>query len=214
MQTFKTDKAAKEFALLTVGGLTGTSKMPCRSYSIPAVKCKVGALLRKVENSVCSKCYALKGNYPFPNVQKAMARRFRAINKPNWVADMTATIGHFESDYFRWHDSGDLQSVQHLIDIAQIARNLQHIKFWLPTREYQIVRGYLATGGKIPRNLIIRLSAHMIGQKPGARIRGCTYSTVDTSGGFDCLAPSQNGECRDCRACWSKKVKTVNYHKH
>jgi len=43
--------------------LTRTSKMPGLSYSLPAWECKTGSKLRKVKNSVCSACYALKGNY-------------------------------------------------------------------------------------------------------------------------------------------------------
>ena len=59
----------------TGGGFSRPSKMPCPAYSIPASLCKVGGKLRKVEGSVCGKCYAMKGNYNYPAVRAALARR-------------------------------------------------------------------------------------------------------------------------------------------
>ena len=49
-------------AIKITEGFTRTSKMPGLSYSLPAWECKTGSKLRKVKNSVCSMCYALKGN--------------------------------------------------------------------------------------------------------------------------------------------------------
>ena len=52
------------------GGLTYTTKMPGPSYNTPASRCQVGSALRKIPGSVCSSCYALKGNYKrFPKVE-------------------------------------------------------------------------------------------------------------------------------------------------
>ena len=60
--------------------LTRTSKMPGLSYSLPAWECKTGSKLRKVKNSVCSACYALKGNYTrYKNIKIAQYRRLAAI---------------------------------------------------------------------------------------------------------------------------------------
>lgn len=99
-----------------VGSLSEPSKMPCRGYSLPADQCKVGSLLRKIKGSTCSGCYAMRGNYRFPDPQRAMKFRLRAIKRPGWVADMTELISRKEkSGYFRWHDSGDLQSPEHLL---------------------------------------------------------------------------------------------------
>jgi len=55
-----------------VGGLSETYKMPCKSYNIPAELCITGSKLRKINNSVCSDCYACKGRYNFGNVQNAL----------------------------------------------------------------------------------------------------------------------------------------------
>ena len=60
-----------------------------------------------------------------------------------------------------------LQSIKHLQAINTIARALPDIKFWLPTREYKIVKSFIDEGFEIVDNLTIRLSAYF---KPSATI--------------------------------------------
>jgi len=122
-----------------VGTLSAPSKMPCYSFSIPAKRCITGMKLRNVKGSICSSCYALKGRYVFDNVQNALENRFQKLNHSNWVQLMAQLIAKKEkSGFFRWHDSGDLQSVVHLHKICEVAKMLPNIKFWLPTREFSI----------------------------------------------------------------------------
>ena len=59
-------------ALQAVGGLGKPSKMPWWSWSISATECITGSKLAEVEGTVCSGCYALKGNYRFANVVLAV----------------------------------------------------------------------------------------------------------------------------------------------
>jgi hypothetical protein len=210
-----------------VGGLSKPSKMPGYAYFTPAVSCMVGTLLSRVKGSVCGSCYAKKGRYVFPNVIRAMERRLKAIKKPGWAEYMVALLRKkysklpFDRRVFRWHDSGDIQSFEHLKSIIEIAKMLPEIRFWLPTREWAIIRDYLDCGGNfIPNNLAIRLSTAMIGQPyeavrnyQGARIQ---WSTVgyDGKGAFQCPAYSQGGKCETCRACWDTSIHSVNYAKH
>lgn len=63
-----------------IGTLSQPSKMPCYGFSISARRCNVGQRLAKVKGSVCAGCYALKGNYMFPVVQKALEKRYNGIN--------------------------------------------------------------------------------------------------------------------------------------
>ena len=106
-----------------VGGLSAPSKMPCHGYSIPARRCITGSKLAKVPGSVCAGCYALKGRYLFGNVQSALERRFASLENPEWVDAMVIAITHFEkSGFFRWHDSGDIQSLIHLEKIVSICQ--------------------------------------------------------------------------------------------
>jgi hypothetical protein len=137
------------------------------------------------------------------------------MHDPRWIDAMVFLIKHYNEGYFRWHDSGDLQSIAHLEMIAHVAKRTPHTTHWLPTREYGIVRDWLKLCKK-PKNLNIRLSAHMIdGPLPewGFKL-GCTVSGVTSSDDFTCPAPFQGNNCGDCRACWDPKVKVVTYHKH
>ena len=204
-------------AIEYVGGFSAPSKMPCHGFSIPARYCKTGQKLRNVADTICSKCYALKRRYAFPNVQNAPERRFAALKNELWVQAMTIGIRGIESSgYFRWHDSGDIQDLDHLDKIVQVARNLPEIKFWLPTREFSMVAAWKRRNGALPENLTIRLSALKINGAPPATIAkllGLVTSGV-TKSGFNCPAPSQGNKCLTCRACWDKNVPNVNYKLH
>ena len=204
-------------ALEVVGGLSSPSKMPCYGYSIPANRCPLGSKLRLVEGSICSKCYALKGRYVFPNVVAALERRFSSLSNPDWVAAMVYLIRTRKMEFFRWHDAGDIQSVSHLQAIASVARQTPACKHWLPTREFKTVSDYLSANSK-PENLTVRLSALMFdGPAPErmARRLGLVCSGANSKGKVStCPAPKQQGECRDCRACWDKDVFMVSYKQH
>lgn len=203
----------KTEAKLIAHTLSNPSKMPCKSYSLPIEACITGSKLRKIPGSVCSKCYAGKGCYQFASTKKAVAKRLESITKPNWSKAMVSLIGN--SRYFRWHDSGDLQGLDHLQRIIQVAKATPHTKHWLPTKEIGMVRDYVNDGNEIPTNLTIRVSAPMIDSRPLAdqghpQVKTCRSVTA----GHDCPAPEQNGECRDCRRCWDTNVNDVAYLMH
>ena len=203
-------------ALETINGFSKPSKMPCHSWSIPAKDCKTGSKLAKVEGSVCADCYAMSGFYRMGNVKSCLEKRFESLSNPKWEEAMTVAISGSEgSGFFRWFDSGDIQSLAHLKQLAQIAKNLPSIKFWLPTKEYGIVTEYLKEN-ELPENLTIRLSGFMVdGPAPIALASrlGLVTSTV-ASKDFTCPANSQGNKCLSCRACWDKGVSNVAYKHH
>ena len=212
----------KNQASAIVGGLTQTSKMPCKSYSLPTIACQTGYKMAQVKGSVCASCYADKGFYKIyqATIEPAQMARFASLVDPLWVDSMVNLIG--SDQYFRWHDSGDIQSLEHLENIAQVARLTPKCKHWLPTREYGMVKDYIAKHGRngIPANLVVRLSA-MYPDRPVIvpvslqSVPGIAKSNVHTEKpiGSDCNASKQNGECRDCRKCWNRKT-TVSYAMH
>ena len=203
-----------------VGGLSKPSKMPGLSYGTPAKDCIIGSILRQRAGSVCSKCYAHKGMYVFPNVRAAQQNRLDIMlaDLDAWRKNMTELLSRKYAKkkgpdaVFRWHDSGDLQSLSHLEAIVQIAKDLPGIAFWLPTKEYKLVREFVSRN-VLPDNLVIRVSAPMIGAAP-APIPGTVSSTVGADHGQDCPAYTQEGKCGDCRACWNPNVASVNYPQH
>ena len=101
-------KEAKEIT----GGLSKPGKMPEGSYNLPAAACQTGAKLALIEGTPCHGCYALKGRYNFSNVQQALRRRLKSLMHPRWTEAMTVLVKG--KKHFRWHDSGDIQSVAHL----------------------------------------------------------------------------------------------------
>jgi hypothetical protein len=212
-------KEAKEIT----GGLSAPSKMPGPSYNLPAPACITGSKLVNVIDSVCEGCYALKGRYNFPNVKAALARRLASLGHPDWIAAMIVLIKG--EPVFRWHDSGDLQSPEHLKAIFEVCKATPETRHWLPTREARFLR--LMDPEVLPKNLIIRFSSHMINQGPVSWWPWT--STVVTPRPFwklglwfnklfrikgKCFASIQGNKCLSCRACWNRDVKNVTYPKH
>ena len=190
-----------------VGGLSKPSKMPGWSIGLPAKECKTGGKLQKVKGSVCYDCYALKGCYVFKVVQQAQYRRLAAIKDPQWVEAMAHLINSKRPRVFRWHDSGDVQDLEHLQKIYEVCRLTPSKRHWMPTREAWI-KAHLQ---EKPDNLVIRLSSPMVDQGPVTSWPNT--STVVTSGA-SCPAPKQNNECGSCRQCWDSSIKNISYGKH
>ena len=213
-------------ALEVAGTLGFPAKMPGTAYGISAKACITGAKLAKVEGSVCHGCYALKGNYLYPSIGISHETRLAGLSNPLWTAAMVTLLNHahergrgrkgpIASGWHRWHDSGDLQSVEHLTKICAVAAMTPKIRHWLPTRELGIVKAYQAKGGIVPSNLVIRVSATMVdGDATQVWPTTSGVHNAKRAKGRTCPAPAQEGKCGDCRACWNPKVKHVSYHLH
>lgn len=204
----------KKEALAVVGGLSNPSKMPGYSYGIPAKECKTGSKLRKVAGSVCEVCYALKGMYVFPVVKEAQYRRLESLKDDRWVDAMVRLI--MGEKVFRWHDSGDLQSLGHLWMIVQVCKRTSLTKHWLPTKEKAIVAEYRRLYGDFPSNLVIRVSAPMIGTRLQLTENITHTSSVGKPlhGAEICEAYTREGKCGDCRKCWDSQVVDICYPQH
>ncbi len=210
---------------LIVGGLSRPTKLPGWAFGLSPETCVTGSRLRSVPGTVCSECYASKDAYLWSSVRAANRRRDRllqrALTSPEarerHLAAFVRLLSRLRYPYFRWHDSGDLQSADHLALICDVASRTPRVHHWLPTREYGMVRDYLAKGGAIPDNLSVRLSAHMCNQVlPAAAVpRGCTSSGVYADLGLapEYRCPARAGmPCPDgCRACWDREVPLVTY---
>ena len=198
-------KTSEAWAL--VGGLSKPSKMPGWAIGIPAAECKTGKKLRQIKNSVCEGCYALKGCYVFKVVQEAQYKRLEAINHPEWVLAMATLINSKKPDVFRWHDSGDVQDVDHLEKIFEVCKLTPTKRHWMPTREAWI-KDHMH---KAPANLVVRFSSPMIDQGP---VKSWANTSTVSTKSRSCPAPDNNNECGDCRACWDPLVKNIEYGKH
>ena len=205
-----------EKALFIIGGsLSKPSKMPGWSIGLPAKECKTGSKLRHVKDSVCYDCYALKGCYVFKVVQDAQYRRLAAITGDKWVEAMAHLINSKKPDVFRWHDSGDVQDLDHLKKIYAVCRLTPGKRHWLPTREAWIKKHLYDK----PDNLVIRFSAPMVNQR--AHASWPNSSSVITKdqpwfGATSIVCPSskQGNQCLDCRQCWNPDIKNISYIAH
>ena len=197
----------KKEANKITGGLSAPGKMPEGAYNIPASACQTGQILALVEDTPCNKCYALTGRYRFPNVKAALARRLASLMHPRWTEAMTVLVKG--KKHFRWHDSGDIQSVEHLKKIFEVCKLTPSTQHWLPTRETGMLK--LMDPDIVPTNLIIRLSGHMI---DGKNSTFWPWTSSVSSQAKTCPALDQGNSCRDCRACWDRKVANVTYPKH
>ena len=142
-----------------------------------------------------------------PIQKAAMERRLKSLNHPRWTEAMTVLVKG--KKHFRWHDSGDIQSVAHLKKIFEVCNNTPGTMHWLPTQERKLLA--IIDPEVLPKNLLIRLSNAKNNTHPGKLWP--YWSTVVDSGG-DCPASRQGNQCGDCRRCWSRDVKHVTYPKH
>jgi len=227
-----------------IGSLGFPSKMPGTSYGLPAKACITGAKLALVAGSACAICYALRDRSTWTNPRKAQAKRLASIANPLWTAAMIRLLNHLhdkpyircdlgytgvrlqrvggqrwrknETGFHRWHDSGDLQSVEHLAAICEVARQTPRIKHWLPTQELGIVARFLRDGGKIPENLVIRVSGIMLDDdaRRGWPHTSSVYTKLSPAGSYVCPSMSQDHRCGSCRACWSPEIPHVAYEAH
>jgi hypothetical protein len=212
------------------------SKMPGSSWAIPTTTCKIGSKLADVLGSVCHGCYAKKSERMYPSVRQGWgdnylkATRMIAEHPDRWAAAMAFQVKHLATKsgepWHRWFDSGDLQSVEMLAALVLVCKLTPDIRHWLPTREAGIVKQWRAAGGRVPSNLVIRLSSTMVGDPPR---NAPNTSTVHRHGeqhfGHECPSTSKKHRrlnkknpgkpfCGPCRACWDSNVSNVSYPLH
>ncbi len=225
-------KKLREAAKIVVS-FSYPSKLPCPSYNLPARACITGAILAKQPGTICSGCYALHGFDGLPNQEEIQYKRLAAIKTYGikWAHAMADIINYYNLAYFRWHASGDIQSVNHLFLINEIAWKTPNTKYWLATREWGMVRKFIQDYKQtIAPNLKpgIVLSATKFDQGPPialAKDLGVRASGVSSLGNHTCMA-SENpievrngrhtqtfGHCGSCRNCWEGE-QVVIYKRH
>ena len=201
--------------------LSRTSKLPGPSWSLPAWFTCPGARSDDGEPvEACSKCYALQGRYNFPSVREARNRNRADWQRSAWVDEMVKLIEPHR--FFRWFDSGDIYSkrlAQKMLVICAMTPDTQH---WIPTRSWKIpsIAPVLSALNTLP-NVVVRQSEDRIDHGPWT-VPGEHRSMIVTKpddyepgyGRVLCTAYRRQGKCGPCRACWSKRIHTVQYPIH
>ena len=199
-------------ALRTVGGLSDPRAMPELAWSLPARACRAGSRLAAVPGTACSVCYAKKGHYSLPAVQRALERRLAALDDPRWEAAMEKCVDELVERWFRWFDSGDVQGTGHYRAILRVAARTTRVSHWLPTQERRLVKR--AGVAAVPENLVVRISGARIDGPPD---KGWPWAGAVVSDKADatCVKHLHGGCCPPtCRACWDRGVALVKSPKH
>ena len=199
--------------------LSNASKMPCKSWSLPAIVSCPGAHNKgHFRVPACAGCYATRGRYKFGKVKDVREHNMEDWKRSGWVDAMVKAIG--KAKWFRWFDSGDVCSADLAKKIYEVIRQTPNCEHWLPTRSYKIpaIRDILNWVAVLP-NVTVRLSSDSV---TGERISGKYTSTIIQSaedfipskGYALCRAFERKGKCGSCRACWSKDIHTIAYIAH
>lgn len=208
--------------------LSDPSKLPCKSYSLPAGETCTGSVDKHGNIKLsCINCYAQKGNYRWKNT-----KALREFNRQNWrdtqwVNEISDMLNESKDDVFRWFDSGDIYHPKLAEKIYKVMKGTSNTQHWLPTQSYSNpkVLPWLQKMSKLP-NVMVRYSS---GQTNGGflnqhgstivqleQVRNGTVSEKihvckvykDKQTGYDVR------QCGDCRKCWSKEVPIVAYVQH
>ena len=200
--------------------LSQTSKMPCPSISLDAELCKTGSKLAKHEGTVCNSCYALKGNYRFKSVKKSMENRLKFMNSSEFIPKMVSLLDIYR--WFRWFDSGDIQSQKMGENIIAICELTPWCNHWIPSKEYKWWKD-IKNNKDEPSNAIVRISTPSHNNKPikNFKYTSTTFEYKNNNPGytgFECAAHKNKKlygkyECGDCRACWNKDISNIAYPK-
>ena len=204
-------------AITIAGTPSNTSKMPGKSIGLSAFSCKTGAKLAQIPGSVCSKCYALKGFYRMPSVAKANDKREAGLSNPQWIEAMVVIINHsasFAVPEWRWFDSGDIQSMDHLMMIVEVAKRTPMIKHWAPTKIDQAPVKGRANTSTVSSSVDVKYAGHRCEayrtDKSGTIVSHEEHHAMDRKE----RKTRDFGHCGSCRKCWSADIDNVDYLQH
>lgn len=193
--------------------ISKTSKMrvngkPVKSFSLPAGASCPGSK----DAEVCKSCYAKSGFYHMPVVKNVREHNKEVYKTPEFVDNMVKIIG--KDKYFRFFDSGDIETPVLAKKIYEIIKATPNTKYWLPTRCDTIPRiNCIINDIKTLPNVAVRLSANNLGlSKPErdgvnsyvinpsdiseAKANGINICPVTTPG-------STQKSCDSCTLCYT-----------
>lgn len=164
----------------------------------------------------CRGCYATQGNYRYPNVRAPRVENREDWQRDGWVSDMVAELAR--DKYFRWFDSGDVYAIGLARKILEVMRLTPWCRHWLPTRMYKFSKfvPVLNAMHALP-NVVVRPSSDAVDGTFTAGVHGSCIvpeGQKTPKGARRCNAPTHDGKCSGCRACWSKSVPVVAYVAH
>jgi hypothetical protein len=200
-----------------------TSKLDgVRSWSLQARETCPGSIDADTGMLVpaCEGCYAVGGNYRFPNVKAPRIENRADWQRDSWADEMVAELTGNGDRWFRWFDSGDLYAMGLARKVLEVMTRTPSVQHWLPTRMHKFpkFRGVLAQMQALP-NVMVRFSSDAVDGTYTAGVHGsCIAPTLDAARSLPdvhaCHAPANDGKCGSCRACYDKAIPVVAYTAH
>lgn len=204
--------------------LSSTSKMPCKSLSLPIEETCVGRyeLSSKTLKEICEECYAGKGAYNWPNSVNLKTHNLAETKKHDFVPDMINLL--YKMDYFRWFDSGDVENEIMLEKLYQVCLETPHTKHWVPTKSRDLFDQYLWETLEALPNVKVRFSSPSKNGKydnihgstaisDKSQLDGNLFLCKAKSVGFKKNGKPNPKKCHNCRACWHN-TRPIAYEVH
>lgn len=188
-----------------------------RSWSLQALDTCPGSIANNGELvAACQGCYAVGGNYRFPNVKAPRVFNKEDWKREGWVNDMASALQN--DRYFRWFDSGDMYSIELAEKIFAVMAATPWVKHWLPTRmaKFAKFQHVIERMMALP-NVMVRFSSDSVTGQFVPDLHGSTIlpdASVIPDGVTRCNAYDHGGKCNGCRACWDKTVPVIGYVAH
>lgn len=185
------------------------------SLNLPTTICRDDAPCKK-------ECYANKGNWLFPNVQKGLQNNLKEFlqDKEKFFNDIINYLNNDDITYkfFRWFSSGDIVNYDFLMGMVRVAIASPQTKFLCFTKKFNLVNTFLDFN-ELPKNLKIVFSGWGKGfnvENPH-NLPTTWVNFKDKSKNADIpeFAIPCKGSCSTCKACWSlEKGQSVYFDQH
>ncbi len=200
-----------------------TSKLgldrPCLSFPIENTCISTSVRMNNPDH-VCTYCYGkqvgIRLNMPTAiKSRKENYRIYREENETFWKQLQGWILyNEVKTNFFRYFVVGDIPDEHFLFNANEIAEMFPKIPFWIPTLKTGFLKRFLEKEEhELASNLIIRLSSPLVNEIDPIRFewKSMTYTGKQPKGSYRCPSSDQDDECRDCWACWNKKVKLIAY---
>lgn len=195
-----------------------TSKLDgIRSWSLQAREtCPASIDAAGVLVDACKGCYAVNGNYRYPNVKAPREFNRTDWQRLEWADDMVEALQN--DRFFRWFDSGDMFALPLAEKILEVMQRTPWVSHWLPTRMHKFPKfRFVLEQMQALKNVSVRFSSDSVTGEYTKGLHGSVIipTAADAKKGMTlCRAYENAGKCSGCRACYDKKVKVIAYPAH
>ena len=204
--------------------ISQTQKIRAGSWSLEALlTCPAAIISGSLKSGVyeladaCKGCYALGGNYRYPNVKAPRIANRQDWKRDDWVDDMVEELDSHR--YFRWFDSGDCYDLRLALKILAVMAATPHCRHWIPTRQHKFKKftNVLNNMESLP-NVTVRLSSDsVLGGILATELPNTTIIPTPEDATLEmsvCKSYENEGQCGKCRDCWNSDIKTIAYIAH